>query len=427
MILYLALTITFFVLLEAFFSGSEMALVAANDKRLKLAADEGSRGARQALELLAEPEWFFSTTQVGVNLCSVTNSVLTTALLLRILGPGREWLAVLILGPLLLFFGQLLPKTVFRQRATRLAPRLAPILLAARVLLWPLVALGAAVSSRAQAWSGVAERRSPYVTREEFRLLLQEDAAEAGLAGGPTVDLRAVEKQLIVKMFSFTETAVREAMVPLIEVSAVPEEATVEQALEVFHTRPFSRLPVFRERIDNVVGVLNSFDLLGSRPEDSITPFRRPAFFVPETKRVDELLVEMQRKRLHLAVVVDEYGGAVGIVTVEDLLEEIMGEIRDEFEPEEKRLVRLGEGRYLASARIEIDELNERLGLNLPKDDYETLGGLILDRLGRIPTAGQTLREGGVAMTIHSATERAIKDVELRVPGRTGKRPEGKT
>lgn len=419
MILTLVLTIAFFILLEAFFSGSEMALVAANDKRLKLAADEGSRGARQALRLLEEPEWLFSTTQVGVNICSVTNSVLTTVLLLRLLGPGHEWLAVLILGPLLLLFGQLLPKNVFRQRATLLAPRVAAPLLAARALFWPLVALGAALSSRAQAWAGVAERRSPFVTREEFRLLLQEDVA--GAVGGPAVELRAVEKQLIVKMFSFTETTVWEAMVPLIEVSAVPEEATVAQALEVFRARPFSRLPVYRERIDNVVGVLNSFDLLGAAPEESIARFRRPAYFVPETKRIDELLVEMQRRRLHLAVVVDEYGGAVGIVTVEDLLEEIMGEIRDEFEPEERRLVRLGEGRYLASARIEIDELNERLNLNLPKDDYETLGGLILYRLGRIPTPGQTLREGGLIMTVHSATERAIKDVELRVPGRSGK------
>jgi putative hemolysin len=410
-ILYLALTIAFFVVLEAFFSGSEMALVAANDKRIKLLADEGSAGARQALELLGEPEWLFSTTQVGVNICSVSNSVLSTALLLRIAGPGQEWLAVLILGPLLLFFGQLLPKNVFRQHATTLAPTLAPALVAARNIFYPLVALGAAVAGHAQAWAGAGaeERRSPFVTREELRLLLSQ---EAGVEG-PTVDLRAVEKQLIVKMFSFTETAVREAMVPLIEVSGVPEKATVGEALEVFRARPYSRLPVFRERVDEVVGVLHSFDLLGARPEEGIAPFRRPAHFVPEMKRVDELLVEMQRKRLHLAVVVDEYGGAVGIVTVEDLLEEIMGEIRDEFEPEERRLVRLGEGRYLASGRIELDELNERLGLELPKDGFETLGGLILQRLGRIPRQGEVLREGRVMMTVHTSTERAVKEVVL--------------
>ncbi len=410
MILHLALTVAFFVSLEAFFSGSEMALVAANDKRLKLLADEGSRGAKQALRLLAEPEWLFSTTQLGINICSVSNAVLTTALLLQILGPGREWLAIAILAPILLFFGQLLPKNLFRQHATGLAPRLAPPLLLVRYLLYPLVAAGALLSGRAQRLAGVAEPRSPYVTREEFLLLLGQ--AEGG---GPTLELRAAEKKLILKMFSFTRTAVREALVPLIEVSAVPEQASVAEALEVFREKPYSRLPVYRERIDDIVGVLNSFDLLGAEPAASIIRFRRPAHYVPETKRVDELLVDMQRKRLHLAVVVDEYGGAVGIVTVEDLLEEIMGEIRDEFEPEQRRLVRLGEGRYLASARLEIDELNERLGVGLTKDGYETLGGLILQRLGRVPGAGEVLREGRLTMTVRSATERAIKEVELSI------------
>jgi len=413
MILYLAITIAFFVMLEAFFSGSEMALVAANDKRIKLLADEGSRGARQALRLMAQPEWLFSTTQVGVQICSVSNSVLSTALILQMAGPGREWLAILVLGPLLLFFGQLLPKNLFRQHATLLAPRLAPVLVVARTALWPLVALGAFVSHRTQAWAGATERRSPYVTREEFRLLVSEEVVGGP---GPTVELRAVEKQLIARMFSLTETAVREAMVPLIDISAIPESATVSQALDIFRARPYSRLPVFGERIDNITSVLYSFDLLGAGQDESIRRFQRPAYFVPETKRIDDLLVEMQRRRLHLAVVVDEYGGAVGIVTVEDLLEEIMGEIRDEFEPVERRLVRLAEGRYLANARVEIDELNEELGLSLPKDGYETLGGLILERLGRIPRPGETLRESGVIMIVQTATERTIKDVELRLP-----------
>lgn len=412
--LTLVLTIAFFVMFEAFFSGSEMALVAANEKRLKLAADEGSKGARRALKLLARPEWLFSTTQVGVNVCAVSNSVLSTAIILRLLGPGHEWLAVLLLGPLLLIFGQLLPKNLFRQRATSLAPKVAPGLWLAHYVFYPLVALGAVVSGRLQAWSGARERRSPFVTREEFLLLLEEEAGGAEPLG-PTVDLRAVEKRLILKVFSFTETAVREAMVPLIEVSAVPETATVAEALEVFRARPFSRLPIFRERIDDIVGVLHSFDLLGARAGEPITRFRRPAHYVPEMKRVDELLVEMQRKRMHLAVVVDEYGGAVGIVTIEDLLEEILGEIRDEFEPEQRRLVSLGGGRYLASARVELDELNEKLGLTLPKDGYETLGGLILQRLGRIPRPGETLREAGVIMTVRSASERAIKDIELTI------------
>ncbi|MFH0809385.1 MAG: hemolysin family protein [Pseudomonadota bacterium] len=409
MILCLVITIFFFVVLEAFFSGSEMALVAANEKRMKLQADEGSVGAKRALRLLAKPEWLFSTTQVGVNICSVSNAVLSAALLLQILGPGSEWLAILILGPLLLFFGQLLPKNLFRQHATAMAPRIATPLAVARVLFFPLVALGALVSRRVQAWAGGKKYRSPFVTREEFLLLLGKEG------GGPTVDLRAVEKQLILKMFSFRETAVREAMVPLVEVSAVPETATVSEVLEVFKSTPFSRLPVYRGRIDDIVGILHSFDLLGADPAESIARFRRPAQYVPEMKRVDELLVEMQRKRVRMCVVVDEYGGTVGIVTIEDLLEEILGEIRDEFEPETRRLVRLAEGHYLASARVEIDELNDKLGINLAKDGYETLGGLILERLGHVPRSGERFREGAVTVTVLAATDRAVREVDLLV------------
>jgi CBS domain containing-hemolysin-like protein len=414
-IAHLVLTIVGFVSLEALFSGSEMALVAANDTRLKLRADEGSKGAKWALRLLAQPEWLFATTQVGVTLCSVSNSVISTALLLQMLGPGHEWLAILILAPILLFFGQLLPKTLFRQHATAFAPVFAPVLLVAGYAFWPLVALGAFVSRRAQALSGAAvpERRSPYVSREEFLLLLGQEAG----GRGPTVELRAVEKQLIVRMFSLTETEVREAMVPLIDVSAVSEDATVGEALEIYRTRPFSRLPVFRERVDEIVGTVQAFDLLGASELEKVSRFRRPVQYVPELKRTDELLIEMQRRRQHMAVVVDEYGGAVGIVTVEDLLEEIMGEIRDEFESEERRFVRLAENRYLANARMEIDQLNELLPVRLPKNGYETLAGLILQRLGRIPRPGETLREGRVVITVLTATDRAIEEVELTLQG----------
>ena len=205
-------------------------------------------------------------------------------------------------------------------------------------------------------------------------------------------------------------------MVPLIRVTAIPDTLTVGQALEEFRTSRFSRLPVYHRRIDNLIGVLHDFDLLGEDgPDRPIRAFMRPVTYVPELKKIDRLLAEMQRQGTHLAVVVDEYGGAVGIVTIEDLLEEIVGEITDEFDQEVAPFKKLGEGHYLISARTEIKALNETLHLELPAGDYETLAGFLISELGDLPRAGEHLQYRNLKFTVRQAEARAVKEVELFV------------
>jgi CBS domain containing-hemolysin-like protein len=201
-----------------------------------------------------------------------------------------------------------------------------------------------------------------------------------------------------------------------VRVAALPDTATVAQALDEFRATRFSRLPVYHRRIDNLVGVLQDFDLLGEEVSGpSIKPYMRPVHYVPETKKIDQLLPEMQRQGFHLVVVVDEYGGTVGIVTIEDLLEEIVGEIDDEFDQAVAPFRKLGEGHYLINARMGLAALNEALHLDLPPGDYETVAGFIISQLGDLPRAGEQVRHGPLRFVVRRAEARTVKEVELFV------------
>jgi len=398
-----------FLLLEAFFSASEISLISANRRRLRQWAEQKVRGAAQALKLLERPERLVATTLLGSNLSEITNTILVTAFLMETMGPGGEIVAMLLLPPLILILAEIIPKSIGRQHPNRLARRLGPILLVVSWVLYPLTFFFAGLS-RSVLWLTGARHTSqlPFISREDLHLVVKKS--------GPEVDLETPERRIIHRILQFSLRTVKEVMVPLIRVAAIPDTLTVGQALEEFRTSRFSRLPVYHHRIDNLIGVLHDFDLLGEDGMDSpIRAFMRPVTYVPEQKKIDRLLSEMQRQGTHLSVVVDEYGGAVGIVTIEDLLEEIVGEIIDEFDQEVAPFKKLGEGHYLISAKTEIKSLNETLHLELPAGDYETLAGFLISELGDLPRAGEQLQYRNLKFTVRQAEARAVKEVELFV------------
>jgi CBS domain containing-hemolysin-like protein len=223
---------------------------------------------------------------------------------------------------------------------------------------------------------------------------------------------------MIHKIFHLGDTAVKEAMIPLIEVVALPRDATVAEAIAVVGEHRFSRIPIYEERIDHITGIVHAFDLLYADPQMTLEALARPAYYVPEAKRVDDLLREMQRERFQMAIVVDEYGGVVGIATVEDLLEEIVGEIEDEYDEEPPPVRRLPDGSYVVDARVEVDRLHEELGLELPEGEYETVGGFLLHLLEKIPEAGEEVSDEGISFLIVEADERSILKVKIRLPER---------
>ena len=403
--------IIFFIFLssEAFFSGSEIALIAVNPQKIRQSFKIPPARIRMTLNLLKNRERILATTLCGTNLSVVTNSILITSFLLSLFGEGGEIYAVIILSPLLLIFGEIIPKTLFQQYATAIAPWVSYPIWLAYYLFYPLVFLITKVTHFIFLLTGTKEPKdTPFVTREELRLIVKMSKKGS--------DLTYEEATMIDRLFDFSHTTVKEAMIPLIEIAAVEETATVKEVIELIGKKGHSRLPVYQKRIDNIIGVVNSFDLLDSYSGNQpITSLIHSAPYVPESKPIDDLLIEMQKQRNHLSIVVDEYGGTVGIITLEDILEEIVGEIKDEYDRDQRLYRKIGRNRYIINARMEIDQIQELFSLTLPEGNYETLGGFLLEKFGHIPQAGEVLKYHGLTFAVLSSDERSIGEVKIMI------------
>jgi len=390
-----------------FFSAAEMAFIAANRPRLRHLAEQGSATAAAYLEAFRHPERVLSTAMMGVTVAHIVAASATTWSLLPTLGGLAPVVVTLILTPVMLVFGEIIPKAVARAWATSLILRLYRPLIWTSVVLMPFVAFANLVVGLTLRLYGVrqADTRA-FVSREELKALLQMEPGEA--------EVTTQEAELIDNIFDLGDTTVREVMVPLVEVAMLPDSASPQDAIALIQERGFSRLPVYRQRETNIVGIVAAMDLLSRGAEAAtLDELKRPPYYVPETKRIDDLLREMQRSRAHMAVVVDEYGGSTGVVTLEDILEQIVGEIHDEHERAPASAERLPDGSYRVAARTNIDELNEAFDWTLPKQDYETVAGLVLATLGRVPRAGEMFQIPGYTLTVLEADTRRVTAVKI--------------
>ncbi len=405
------------LLVTAIFSAAEMSFIAANRVRLRHMAEGGNRTAVRYLDAFRSPERLLSTAMMGVTIAHITASSVATWVLLPVVGGAAAILVTLALTPIMLVFGEVIPKAVARERATALILWLFPVIEALGRLLTPLTWGANALVGGALSLVG-RQRTSTrqFVSREELKLLLQMEPEEA--------DVTVSEAEMIDKIFDLGETAVREVMVPLVDVAALPETASPADVVRLIQERGFSRIPVFTDRVFNIVGVVTAMDLLrrGAEAPD-LRALMRPATYVPETKRIDDLLREMQKNRLQLAVVVDEYGGAVGIVTVEDIVEEVVGEIRDEHDRTPDTVERLPDGSYRVAGRASLEEVNDALEWDLPKGDFETVAGLVLATLHRIPLVGEVFRVRRYTVTVLEADKRRVLAVRI-TPDTSKKSPE---
>lgn len=396
---------------EALFSGAEIAIVSADRTRLRIKAEEGDRGAALALALLEKPEWLMGTILICHNTSFVTNVSLVTITAIGFAGPRYgEALSVALVIPLLVVFGEVIPKGYCQERADDLAPHLARVVWRARQLVYPLVWL---LSALIGAVVGLRKRdgeNNPFVTRRELESLVEEPSDG---------DVRVLERQMIGRIFTFGELDMENVLVPIVDLSAVDEESTVEEVIQKIEDDGHSRIPIYRENMHHIVGVVHARDILGLGA-DAAGRLRekagliRSAYFVPETKPADRLLDELMSRKDKMAVVVDEYGACTGIVTMEDLVEEIVGDIADEYDVDEVRMFhKLGEGQYLVDARMEVKDAREALALPIPEGDYETLAGYLLERFERIPKGGERVSLEGWTLTVQEANERRIESVQL--------------
>jgi len=396
------------LLAEGFFSGSEIGVVSSDQMKLRHEAAKGSRGAKLALKMLEKPEWLLSITLVGTNIAVVTNTTIATALMISLLGEQGSWFAVVLVAPLIWIFGEIVPKSVFQQRATAVTPYAIFVLKFFSYLFYPIL-LFFSVLTRLLARLVGDQGRNPFTLREQIVTMVQMPA-EAG-------DIQPEEKTMIRRVFDFSETSVQHVMVPLIDVAAVEQGSTVGEALRTAVETSHVRLLVYQERVDRVIGVLNALDLIGGDEQGPIAPFVCPARYVPNSKSIKDLLLELRKDGDAIAVVVDEFGGAEGIVTIEDIMEEVVEEMEDEYDAEAKPsqwLRRIAPRDYIASARVELDTLREEIGIDLPQGPYVTLAGFILAQAREIPKVGVLIEVEGVKLTVHSRTPQAIQEVRIR-------------
>lgn len=402
----LVLAIVACVLIEGFFSGSEMALVSADRLKLRARVEEGHAGSKRVMKLLERPERLLGTCLIGTNLCVVTAATIATHLAVS-LGLGNPAVvSSLALAPVVLILAEMVPKSIYQYHADLLAPLVSrPIGWAQLVFAPGLVVVGALNRLLLRISRQPENGGEQGVSRADLRLLV--DSEKQG-------SIDEDEREMIRKVLEFSDISVREAMVPLIEIKAIPDSATVLDAARTMVATGLSRLPVYRERVDDITGVVVHRDLLFvERLDAPVSELQRRVPFVPETKGLEELFNELRRDRQRIAVVVDEYGGATGIISTEDILEEIVGEIEDEFDRDPVNIRRFGERQWSAGGRAELDQIEGATGLALPEGDYETLAGFLLAKFGRIPSVGERLQWGGWRLTVSKATDRAIQEVVI--------------
>lgn len=410
---------------SGFFSGTAAALIGFNRFRLRHGTPEkGSRRMRRAVALFDDAQRALAVSIIGSTLANVAALVALVLALTALWGAedrpldwGTVTVALLAAIPITLVFGEVVPRRLFRERADRTVPSLYHPIRWSLVILGPCARAGIWLARQVTHWCGIHDLPPGALARSEpWQSLLE--AGEASLSS--VADQEATESRMIHGIFDLQKTRAREVMRPLVDLVAVglPERAGAVRDLA--RKTGYSRFPVYRDRITDLIGYLDIYDLLTSELSDEkpVAGYVREAFYVPETKRLDDLLQELLDGHHKVAIVVDEYGGCSGWVTREDLLEEIVGEIEDEFDKAAEPIRAVGEQTYLVLAAIDIDDLNEQLGLRLPSDEFDTLGGFVYSTLGRIPKVGDSFEDAGVRYEVTEMDNRRIVSVRITLPAK---------
>jgi CBS domain containing-hemolysin-like protein len=396
----------------AFFSAAETAFFSSNRLNLRVLRERGDRRAVLVHRLFADPGRLLTTLLVGNTIADIAASVLATSITLSLLGRRTgEWVAFVGVTLTVLIVSEIAPKTLAARHADRMALWFAgPVSRLDRVFAPIIRVLSVVATILIRPFGASVTSKAPHVTEEQLRLLVEVGEEEGVIAEG--------ERAMIHSIFEFGDTVVREVMRPRIDIIGVPASATINDALALSTEHGHSRLPIYEGSVDHIVGVVYVRDLIPAlrqgRLDQPVLEIRRPAYFVPETKKVDELFREFQRKKVSMAIVLDEYGGTAGLVTMEDLLEEIVGEIQDEYDLEEKPIQLLDNNTAIVNARTHIHEVNDLLDLRLPDDNnVDTIAGLVYTILGRVPAQGEAVTLPGAELRVEKTLGQRITKVRI--------------
>lgn len=420
------LIILVLILINGFFVAAEIAFVSVRRTRLDELAEAGDRRAKRAQVLMRDPGRFLAVIQVAITfLGALASAVAAVSIVTVVSEPLRQitfladyadTIALLFVTSIVaivsIVLGELIPKGLALGNPDRIALTVSgPITLFAKIVS-PLVAVLVLLTKIISKPFGIDPTRTPELSAAEIRLIV-EQGSQQGV-------LEAEEEQMISAVMSLSDSKLHEVMVPRIDIAAIDQEASFDDAVTLVLTEGHSRTPLYKESVDHIVGILYAKDLLriiaAGGPRPRLRDIMRPALFVPESQAVDDLLNELQRRRVHMAIVLDEYGGTAGLVTIEDLLEEIVGEIQDEFDEEEPMKVIVREGEAILDGRADIDEMGELIdpALELEDDEeYDTVGGFVYHRIGRVPVVGDTVAVDPFKITVIKVTGRRVGKVRV--------------
>lgn len=399
------------LVLSAFFSSSETALTTVNLIRIRNLADNGDKAAAWVLKARRDQSKMLGAILIGNNVVNLSASSMLTVLVTDVFGSQAVGAATGVLTLLVLLFGEITPKTIATLEAEKNALRFARVICLLMTILTPVIFVVNLLSGGVLRLLGVDPNKpTDSITEDELRTIV-EVGHEKGV-------IESEEKEMINNVFDLGDSVARDIMVPRIDMSFVDVEASYEELMEIFRRDHYTRLPVYEDNTDNVIGIINMKDLilLEDRAAFSVRDYLRQPLFTFESKKLSELMIEMRKTSNNIVIVLDEYGATAGLITLEDILEEIVGDIRDEFDAdEEDELKEISKGEYLADGSMNLDDINDRLGLELVSEDFDSLGGFMIDRLEHLPAEGEEVDTEEVCLVVEKVNKNRIDKVHIYV------------
>ncbi|MCG2761648.1 MAG: hemolysin family protein [Candidatus Atribacteria bacterium] len=404
-----------FIILSAFFSGTETALFSLNKLQLKKMQKEEENNWRVKLiiRLLDDPQRTLISILTGNMFVNITASSLATYLAIKLIGNIGVGIASGIMIFTILVFGEIIPKSLAVANAEKISKKVARPIEIISIGLFPLIKFFKIIISALYYFSRMKKTKEKKEITEEDLITLIDMGKDEGV-------IKEEEKKMIRNIFEFGDTTVKEVMIPRVDMACISSDTKLGSILKLIKKMGHSRIPVFEETIDNIIGILYAKDLLGiyeqwytSKEKFDLKEIIREAYFVPENKKIDELLDIFRKDRIQIAIAIDEYGGTVGLITMEDVVEEVVGEIIDEYDKEIKLYEMIEGNTVIADAIISIDKINEILNITIPENDFETLGGFIFDLLGRVPKKNEKIRYRNCHMIIEQVVKNRIRRVKI--------------
>lgn len=396
------------IILSSFFSASETALMSISKIRVRHMVEENIKGANRVKELIDNPSSLLASILVGNNVVNIASSSLATVLAINLIGSRGVAISTIIMTIVVLIFGEITPKTLASQNSEQISLRVSNPIFIVSKMLKPVVIITTTISKFfIKLLGGKSDSNKPFITEDELKTMV-DVSEEEGI-------LKSEEKDMIHNVFQFGDLYAKDVMVQRVDIIALDIEESLDKIISVIKEEGFSRIPIYSNTIDNIVGILNVKDIIFMEDTKgfSLKNYMREITYTYEFRKVTELFKDMNKNRQHMVVVLDEYGGTVGIVTIEDLIEEIVGDISDEYDDEEPEIYVVKEDEYIVEGSVRIEDINELIGTKIESEEFDSIGGFIIGVLGRFPNISEEIIYSNYRFIIEDIDRNRIKKIRI--------------